>query len=49
MKCTWCDKEFPKKELVSIGECHLCMACKVLIEEALRNLRRKLCIKEADK
>ena len=46
MKCSWCDKEFPKKELESVGEGHICMACKALVEDAVRSLKRKLCIKE---
>ena len=46
MKCTWCDKEFPKKELEPVGKDHICMACKVMIEEAVCSLKRKLCIKE---
>ena len=46
MKCSWCGKKFPKKELESVGEDHICMACKALIEDAVRSLKRKLCIKE---
>ena len=46
MRCSWCGKKFPKKELESVGEGRICMACKVLIEEAVRSLKRKLFIKE---
>lgn len=45
MKCDWCNKHFSKKELESVGEGHVCMACKALIEEAIRSLKRKLFIK----
>lgn len=46
MRCSWCGKKYPKKELEAVGEDHICMACKVLIEEAVRSLKRKLFIKE---